>query len=300
MSRLIGTIATGMLLVGCASTPEEDPWADNDFWNGNADAGTSPMCSASEHMCDGECVDEQDNDPSIGCALGCGDPCPAVNDGLATCGANGRCSAECDPGFMEVGGRCECQPLSCEDAGAMCGSVDDGCGGTMDCGGCEEGIECVANTCGCATDPAEPNESQAQATQLPDFSDRPRTTVMFEEYGLHSGADVDWYKAEVDDAFGDGNPNVEVTLGALPEGAVYQLGAWYVCNSGGTGSSCAIGNHDDTIGVGCSASVDSESGSVRIDANCNGTNDSGVLLVRVSAPTWVSACTGYQLEIDVN
>ncbi|MFN8591196.1 MAG: hypothetical protein U0031_06990 [Thermomicrobiales bacterium] len=43
-----------------------------------------------------------------------------------------------------------CLPQTCEDLGAACGSHDDGCGGTVHCGGCPEGQTCNAQgTCEC-------------------------------------------------------------------------------------------------------------------------------------------------------
>ena len=52
-----------------------------------------------------------------------------------SCGSGGQC----------LGGEC-CYPRSCSSAGAICGSIDDGCGGTRDCGGCTDGT-CVTNNC---------------------------------------------------------------------------------------------------------------------------------------------------------
>jgi len=43
-----------------------------------------------------------------------------------------------------------CLPLSCASATAACGAVADGCGGTLDCGGCGPGQVCVANACVCS------------------------------------------------------------------------------------------------------------------------------------------------------
>ncbi len=36
----------------------------------------------------------------------------------------------------------ECTPLTCEDLGKECGNWGDGCGGFLDCGGCEDGKSC--------------------------------------------------------------------------------------------------------------------------------------------------------------
>jgi hypothetical protein len=43
------------------------------------------------------------------------------------------------------GGDCPCLPARCP-AGA-CGTLDDGCGGTLDCGGCSAGQSCLDNVC---------------------------------------------------------------------------------------------------------------------------------------------------------
>ena len=57
-------------------------------------------------------------------------------DGVGTCGA---CVAECVPAT-------ECAE------GMNCGTVDDGCGGTVDCGTCADGETCEANMCMAADD----------------------------------------------------------------------------------------------------------------------------------------------------
>jgi len=44
-----------------------------------------------------------------------------------------------------------CEPLSCAEAGAACGDLDDGCEGTLECGECAEGLICglySPNRCG--------------------------------------------------------------------------------------------------------------------------------------------------------
>jgi hypothetical protein len=44
-------------------------------------------------------------------------------------------------------GSSQCQPLTCADAGKSCGTVSDGCGGTLDCGSCGTGASCENNVC---------------------------------------------------------------------------------------------------------------------------------------------------------
>lgn len=64
---------------------------------------------------------------------------PAVDD--RTCDAR---DDDCDGSVDED---C-CSPTTCFDAGAGCGVVSDGCGGTLDCGGCGAEESCVAATSG--------------------------------------------------------------------------------------------------------------------------------------------------------
>jgi hypothetical protein len=46
-----------------------------------------------------------------------------------------------------------CQPTTCAAQGAQCGSIPDGCGGSLVCGSCPGGQGCVSNVCG----PVSPN-----------------------------------------------------------------------------------------------------------------------------------------------
>jgi hypothetical protein len=40
-----------------------------------------------------------------------------------------------------------CVPTTCEALGSVCGSADDGCGGTLSCGTCEKGLTCCTGQC---------------------------------------------------------------------------------------------------------------------------------------------------------
>src|SRR5580704_4358038 len=64
-------------------------------------------------------------------------------------------SCESVPIFvMGGGGSAGCVPVTCESLGATCGVAGDGCGHTLQCGGCPAGQFCggngVANQCGSA------------------------------------------------------------------------------------------------------------------------------------------------------
>ncbi|AUX33647.1 calcium-binding EGF-like domain-containing protein [Sorangium sp. So ce296] len=54
----------------------------------------------------------------------------------------------CAPGW--TGTTCEtavCVPTTCDAQGATCGSIADGCDGTLDCGSCGSGFTCQSGTC---------------------------------------------------------------------------------------------------------------------------------------------------------
>jgi hypothetical protein len=73
--------------------------------------------------------------------LDCG-PCPAGR--CLTCGANNTCAFSCASGQVCHAGAC-CTPKTCAALGKTCGTVADGCGGTLHCGTCEA-TQC--QTCG--------------------------------------------------------------------------------------------------------------------------------------------------------
>jgi hypothetical protein len=41
-----------------------------------------------------------------------------------------------------MSGTCVCQPLTCADLGATCGSYANGCGGRINCGSCDNEVTC--------------------------------------------------------------------------------------------------------------------------------------------------------------
>ena len=184
---------------------------------------------------------------------------------------------------------------------ATCGTPDDGCGGTLECGTCAEGTACVEGACSCGVDTAEENEVQATAHHIGEVNDAPRTAMSVDTFSLHAVTDVDWYEVTVTDGVDFGNPSVTVTLADAAPG--YIIGAWYVCNSGGDGTTCETGDHSMYAGRGCSSPTDGTGATtVVLEASCSGTDESGILLIRVmaEADAEFDACTPYRLEITAD
>jgi len=303
MRALHAATAAAVLLAGCAnaSMPDEgagDAGTADEGWGGDGGSADPGSCAGGEHLCDGRCVEDLPNDPELGCALGCGDPCSAPDGAEATCTEGGGCSHVClAPWEPAEDDTCTCTPMTCEEAGVSCGTADDGCGGELDCGECLP--DCMGDGCACTLDEAEANDVQLHAFDLGTMTDRPRTTMALDQWTIHSERDVDWYRATVTDAFGDGNPTIAVHL-AGDEAAHYELGAWYVCDHGGDGTSCNQGREDDSSGRGCLSRGSAEGPTVALQTSCGGTDESGSLVIRVMTDAWSGACEPYTLEVDVN
>src|SRR5215468_3285237 len=57
----------------------------------------------------------------------------------------------------DVSNNTDCTPISCSaEAATYCGKVGNGCGGTIDCGNCPAGRECVQNICSIPIDGCAP------------------------------------------------------------------------------------------------------------------------------------------------
>ncbi|MEW5853662.1 MAG: hypothetical protein AB2A00_33105 [Myxococcota bacterium] len=147
--------------------------------------GNSELCDARDNNCNTS-VDE---------GWGVGQPCVTVRDGCQidgrlecsatrmstvcvplqgsscnACGSAGQTCAsatDCCSGMECTQGICQqpqCQPRTCQQMGATCGVVDDGCGQVLDCGTCRAGEmcgaarQCVVVMCG---GPGQPCSAQA-------------------------------------------------------------------------------------------------------------------------------------------
>ncbi len=299
-SNWITGLIVAIALGGCANGGPGDATPDAGGWTSWGDASSSD-CYSGEHLCAGECVEDYPNDPEHGCRDGCGEPCTAPEGATATCTADGRCDFECEAPREKVGDRCECVPLTCAEAGASCGPLEDGCGGTLDCGTCADGTACVDGSCGCPPDEGEGNDVQATAHDLGEVSDQPRAEVVVDTFSLHSRTDVDWFELRVHDALDASNPDITVTLADAAPG--YIVGAWYVCDSGVNSSVCEQGEHSTVAGRGCSAPTDGTGATtMRLQGECGGWNEDGTLLVRVMASAALdeTACTPYRLGVVVD
>lgn len=301
--RLFFGLAVALGLAGCPAPTEITPDAGTDAPRPR-DAGrdAAVVCTSGTHLCGGGCIPDLDNDPSMGCSLGCGEACIAPEHGTPSCTAGGECAFSCVSPFRRVGELCTCTPSTCEMLGFVeCGAPDDGCGTTLDCGTCDGGGACVAGHCGCAADGHEENDSRSTATVMPggdlndaDDPDVPPVT----DFSLDDMRDVDWMRWHVVDGFDvGGNPIVTVTLDGVPLGADYDLGVFFACDSGGDAHTCDMGT---ASGGGC-VSAQPGAGVVeiaRLTTECSGLDENGFLYVQVSSRT-LSVCGNYRVSVSV-
>ncbi len=255
-------------------------------------------CLAGQHRCGTACVDDLPDEPVNGCRLGCGEACPEPEGGHATCSLAGECDLVCDAPFVRDGDGCRCEPATCVTLGAMCGTPEDGCGGTIECGGCTGGASCTDGACACADDAGEVNDVRTAATALDPLSDAPDSSLTATEYAIGHAADEDWFAIEITDGTDGGNPQVTVTLSEIPAGSDYDLAIYYLCS--GNTSVCTAGD-PITLMDGCgSTNAEDADETAGLSAECSGIDDSGLLLVHVSAASWGGSCESYTLHVDVH
>lgn len=83
------------------------------------------------------------------CTPGCFDPTDGCHPGNTntSCGASGATCQSCGSNQVCNNQAC-CTKLTCASVGATCGSASDGCGGSLSCGNCAFGHDCVNGQCG--------------------------------------------------------------------------------------------------------------------------------------------------------
>lgn len=262
----------------------------------------SVTCPSGQHRCGGGCIVDQANDPANGCRLGCGEPCPTPSTGIASCTSGGTCDFACEPPFHREGDTCTCAATTCEALHYECGAPDDGCGMPLDCGTCLGGAVCLTGRCGCMPDPHEENDDNSVATMSGTLVDSENTTLSLTDFTIDHMGDVDWIRLRVVDGTDGGSPRIDVTLRNIPAGSDFDLAAWYVCDNGGTDTSCNTGQSDNMIGRGCSSVHPANAiETVELKTGCGFLADaSGTLYIRVTAPTFNASCTPYALDLAVN
>lgn len=280
----------------------EDASTPRDGGGGRRDAA-GPTCPPGEHACGAGCVRDLPNEPANGCRLGCGEPCPTPPMGMAACDMAGTCTWTCVPPFRRMGDACVCTPRTCAEVGYECGAPDDGCGGALDCGSCMAGAACMSGRCACTPDEHEPNDSNTMPTRRPGLNDADDPPDVLLTANLHSMRDEDWFAFPITDGTDFGNPRITVTLRNIPVGSDYELSAYYVCGDRTDNSTCARGVPDNEVGRGCAGGVTgSGPEEVEIETDCSrglNSDDSGTLLVRVRAATWMGTCGPYEVVVRV-
>lgn len=128
-----------------------------------------------------------------------------------------------------------CAPRSCEDVGATCGALDDGCGASLDCGGCDAWYGCEANQCVAAsciptqedsTDGGGKCSSLAQAWTARGINVGYYPFKVLRDTPQYSGD----YGGDGSDTLTPGGSTAGVLLQVIPAGAYVGLsstGPWY-------------------------------------------------------------------------
>jgi hypothetical protein len=141
------------LVLGCS--PDDDAPTRATYGTGQTDdpCESDTECAAGfACSADGECapIPASCGDGEIDA----GEVCDGDALGGATCesvvGSGGElgCLGDCS-GYDTTS--CTCTPWTCEDLGASCGPIDDGCGTLLECGTCDGWLECGVhepNVCG--------------------------------------------------------------------------------------------------------------------------------------------------------
>jgi hypothetical protein len=280
--------------VNVAADVEEEPDAEGENPEMPPPPPGAPGCAEDQHACGEYCVGDRPNEPDLGCALGCGTPCTAPENGVASCRIDGTCDFSCPSPWARVGGACVL--TACADAGYACGALVDDANQNIACGSCFGSVGCAADhQCDVARDAREPNNTVAQATNLGAFNDYDDPTMWVDNLSIDERVDADWFRFQIVDGFDAGNPDATIqlakhaaSLGWLD--ASHELTVWFKCNTANAGSRVRCGEwyttssentlNDPTLGVGCAVSAQYVVWA-DIAASCTGTTDSGTATIRV-------------------
>jgi len=173
MKNILTYISVFCFISGCggaepesfsSSSGEDSGTGGEDGSGGSEDSGTGGEDEEGSGGDTSSSTSSGDCQPSVTC-VSVGAECGTVlDDG---CGNEVECPDNCS-GVLTCGGggdqfKCGCTPKTCLDLGAECGNADDGCGGALDCGGCDTSDPYV--TCGGFDAPDEFNNPPVQGAQ---------------------------------------------------------------------------------------------------------------------------------------
>lgn len=161
----------------------------------------------------------------------------------------------------------------------------------------------------CVVDATEPNETFLTKTNLGTIHDddivgtKPEAspTKIDKYFSIHTATDVDWYEVDVGDTGIGGNPQIEVMI---DKG--FAATALWACTAGKTTAVvCGVGtkvDHDPDIAdaQGCELVQPPSSGTspqTSIMVECDGSDDSGRLFLRVKSLAPADTCQGYRLSV---
>jgi len=202
-----------------------------------------------------------------------------------------------------------CQPKNCLSMGKKCGTMDDGCGYTLECGECAAGKLCNdQGKCYCSkSDEYEPNDSPGSAYEMGTFTDKDieskhfiEAAVQNEEDWFHMGAtDVSWAYMEPYVSVEMGLPVpfkmtvafmcLDGTFPAMDEianvGCEYKSGINLSGVSGGSNAKAFVCESDDGSPV-----------SIQFGPGCAGIDDSGDMYVGIKTG---GQCSAYELDLNL-
>ncbi len=300
MSERTMRAVLAILLCGCASNGSDDSDRRDGsvMGDGSMDGGTGE-CAMEGDPCDadgdgctqdlcrgGECV--------AGDPVTCDDGASCTND---MCVSTGPMSFSCEQTVSA--GRCfadgECRSEGDRDPAASCRVCDPSQSATDWSnaeGACDDGDVCTTgDTCrsgNCEGDPRvddfEPNDDMVAPFGLGSVSDGDSYPAGTLEASIYPDADVDWYVyVDSDDFPSSIFPRAQ--LQNIPSGSNYDLCLFVRCQDGSTPSvDCTAGSREDAGGLRgcCSRNGASADENVRIDHDCDATDDTADVLVRVT------------------
>lgn len=257
----------------------------------DAEAPAAEVCDGEDNDCD-LATDEDSCDDGLGCTV---DSCHGTT-----------CSNEIAAGSCLIEGVCHgtgaFNPLDpCE----LCNPGAAQASWSVHTGGCDDGDSCTTgDQCSngiCSGNPIEDGYESNDAVSAPfglssasDCDDFPSGTASATLYGP---GDEDWFSYHVsDDWLCSIYPAARLTV---PTGMNYDLCVYVTCDDNSTPSvSCTSGAVDSANGMGgcCSRNGGSSQEYVRLDHDCNATDDTGMLWVRVFNAGSTYTCEPYTLE----